>query len=75
VHWQEGRGELFDDTFLHYVHNDTDEYRMVLFLDVEKPINNWLLKKIVRKLNKSSLPRLLSLVNSKNEKGNKTESN
>jgi beta-hydroxylase len=68
IHWEEGRGELFDDTYDHYVVNDTDEPRMVLFLDVDKPIDNRVVRKLAKAINDSSLPRRLSLVNSKNEK-------
>ncbi|MGK7370147.1 MAG: aspartyl/asparaginyl beta-hydroxylase domain-containing protein [Candidatus Halalkalibacterium sp. M3_1C_030] len=38
AHWQEGKGMLFDDTYLHEVWNDTDETRVVLLLDVIRPL-------------------------------------
>lgn len=38
VHWQEGRGILFDDTYQHEVWNNTDETRVVLLLDVIRPL-------------------------------------
>ena len=41
LHWQEGRVVLFDDTYEHEVHNDTDELRAVLFIDVDRPMD-WL---------------------------------
>jgi aspartyl/asparaginyl beta-hydroxylase (cupin superfamily) len=37
-HWQEGESLLFDDTFNHEVWNDTDETRVVLFVDVLRPL-------------------------------------
>jgi aspartyl/asparaginyl beta-hydroxylase (cupin superfamily) len=37
-HWQEGKSLLFDDTFNHEVWNDTDETRVVLFVDVLRPL-------------------------------------
>ena len=37
-HWKEGQSLLFDDTFQHEVRNDTDEVRVVLFLDVVRPL-------------------------------------
>ncbi len=37
-HWQEGRSLMFDDTFNHEVWNDTDETRVVLFVDVMRPL-------------------------------------
>lgn len=35
--WQEGRCLVFDDTYEHEVRNDTDERRVVLFLDFDRP--------------------------------------
>ena len=37
-HWQEGKSLMFDDTFNHEVWNDTDETRVVLFVDVLRPL-------------------------------------
>jgi aspartyl/asparaginyl beta-hydroxylase (cupin superfamily) len=37
-HWEEGRSMVFDDTFNHEVWNDTDETRVVLFVDVMRPL-------------------------------------
>ena len=37
-HWEAGRSMLFDDTFNHEVWNDTEETRVVLFLDVMRPL-------------------------------------
>jgi beta-hydroxylase len=34
--WKEGEGILFNDTYLHSVTNNTDGYRIVLFLDITK---------------------------------------
>jgi beta-hydroxylase len=39
LHWQEGKVLLFDDTYEHEVHNDTDELRAVLFLDIDRPMD------------------------------------
>jgi ornithine lipid ester-linked acyl 2-hydroxylase len=48
--WQEGKAVIFDDTYNHEVWNDTDGYRVVLFVDFERPlrapfnyINNWIM--------------------------------
>jgi ornithine lipid ester-linked acyl 2-hydroxylase len=47
-HWEEGKSLIFDDTFMHQVRNDTDGYRVVLFLDIARPLRfplslvNWL---------------------------------
>jgi aspartyl/asparaginyl beta-hydroxylase (cupin superfamily) len=37
-HWTEGEGVLFDDAYLHEVKNLSDEYRIVLFLDVKRKL-------------------------------------
>jgi aspartyl/asparaginyl beta-hydroxylase (cupin superfamily) len=37
-HWQQGGSLIFDDTFNHEVWNDTDETRVVLFVDVLRPL-------------------------------------
>jgi beta-hydroxylase len=48
AYWEEGKSLIFDDTFPHEVWNDTNGYRVVLFLDVLRPLSfplsvvNWL---------------------------------
>lgn len=37
-HWDEGKGLLFDDSYEHEVWNDTVEERVVLFVDVVRPL-------------------------------------
>jgi aspartyl/asparaginyl beta-hydroxylase (cupin superfamily) len=52
-HWVQGRSMVFDDTFDHEVWNDTDETRVVLFVDVMRPLPfpesliNWLIVKVI----------------------------
>jgi beta-hydroxylase len=52
-HWEEGKSLIFDDTFNHEVWNDTDETRVVLFVDVMRPLPfpesliNWLIVKVI----------------------------
>jgi aspartyl/asparaginyl beta-hydroxylase (cupin superfamily) len=38
AHWREGEAILFDDTFPHEVWNDTEGVRVVLLLDVVRPL-------------------------------------
>jgi aspartyl/asparaginyl beta-hydroxylase (cupin superfamily) len=38
VHWEEGKSIVFDDTYEHEVWNETDGVRVVLFLDVVRPL-------------------------------------
>ena len=43
--WQEGKALIFDDTFNHEVWNDTDGWRVVLFIDFARPLRqpwHWL---------------------------------
>lgn len=37
-YWEEGKSLIFDDTFYHEVWNNTDGYRVVLFLDIARPL-------------------------------------
>ncbi len=37
-HWDEGKSLMFDDTYDHEVWNDTDDLRVVLFVDVIRPL-------------------------------------
>lgn len=38
AHWQEGKCIVFDDTYQHQVENNTDGTRVVLFLDILRPM-------------------------------------
>ncbi len=39
-YWERGKDLMFDDTFIHSVNNNTDETRVILFLDIQKQFNN-----------------------------------
>ncbi|WP_277963985.1 aspartyl/asparaginyl beta-hydroxylase domain-containing protein [Pseudomonas sp. RIT-To-2] len=51
-HWQAGQCLVFDDTYKHQVWNDTEGRRVVLFLDVQRPMTlpGRLLNRVVLKL-------------------------
>ncbi len=36
--WRDGQDLLFDETFLHFAKNDSQEYRLILMCDVERPM-------------------------------------
>jgi len=36
--WREGQAFMFDETFIHAAENATDQNRIILFCDVERPI-------------------------------------
>jgi len=52
--WRDGEGVLFDESYLHWVENDTDEIRIILFCDVERPlrwrlattVNRWVIRRL-----------------------------
>lgn len=37
--WRDGEALLFDETYIHYVRNNTFQYRLILMCDVERPMN------------------------------------
>ncbi len=43
--WKEGEGIIFNDTYIHSVTNNTNEYRIVLFLDITKRCS-YIVKKV-----------------------------
>jgi len=48
--WEEGKVVLFDDNYLHSAHNPTDGIRVVLFMDVIRPMRHpwdWINKAII----------------------------
>ncbi len=53
AYWEEGKSLIFDDTFYHEVWNNTDSYRVVLFLDIARPLNfpvsllNWAVNRMI----------------------------
>lgn len=40
LHWHEGDDLMFDDMFLHHVENNTNQIRVVLFLDIKRDFHN-----------------------------------
>jgi len=54
--WRDGEDLLFDETYLHYAENTTNETRIILFCDVERPlrtramtaINRWVCRHVVQ---------------------------
>jgi beta-hydroxylase len=37
--WRDGEAFMFDETYLHYVKNNTDSHRLILMCDIERPMN------------------------------------
>ena len=72
--WKEGESLLFDDTYVHRVVNDTDEDRIVLFLDIQRtgkhllsPVMDWINHQVCN----SFIIHSLSELNKENEKTQK----
>jgi beta-hydroxylase len=40
--WRDGEAVMFDETYLHYATNKTDKNRIILFLDIKRPVNFFL---------------------------------
>lgn len=40
LHWREGGDLIFDDIYPHYVVNNTNQTRVILFLDIKRDFNN-----------------------------------
>ncbi len=38
--WKEGEGILFDETYKHFVRNETNQDRIILFIDVKRPFRS-----------------------------------
>lgn len=53
AYWQEGKSLIFDDTYYHEAWNNTDDYRVVLFLDIARPLRfplslvNWTVNSLI----------------------------
>lgn len=54
--WRNGEALLFDETYIHYVENNTDQTRIILLCDVERPlrtrlmtvVNRWVSRHIIK---------------------------
>jgi beta-hydroxylase len=44
--WGDGKDVVFDETFVHWVENTTDQTRVILFADVERPLRTRLMRAI-----------------------------
>lgn len=57
LHWKEGEDLMFDDMFLHHAENNTNQQRVVLFLDIKRDFKNFfinMLNNIILKCIKSN---------------------
>ena len=55
-YWKDGEGVIFDETYVHTVENHTDDPRVILFCDIQRPmryrwadaINRWVSQNLVK---------------------------
>ncbi|WP_199287853.1 lipid A hydroxylase LpxO [Kushneria phosphatilytica] len=53
--WRDGQAVLFDETFIHYAENYSDQNRLILFCDIERPmkyrwaaaVNRWFSRNVM----------------------------
>ena len=54
-HWKDGQSVMFDETYIHHAENTTDQQRVILFCDIERPLwgsplrafNRWFAKHVM----------------------------
>lgn len=46
--WRDGQDVMFDETYVHWVKNETNETRVILFCDIERPLSNRFMTRINR---------------------------
>jgi len=46
--WRDGQDVMFDETYLHFAENNTDQTRLILFCDIERPLHTVLVRWINR---------------------------
>jgi len=63
--WRDGADLVFDETYVHHFENGTDQHRIILFCDFERPIRN----PLVRALNRWAIANVLPMTGTKNVEG------
>jgi beta-hydroxylase len=63
--WRDGADLVFDETYVHHFENRTDQYRIILFCDFERPIRN----SLMRAVNHWVIARILPMTATKNVEG------
>ncbi|EPJ86776.1 MAG: aspartyl/asparaginyl beta-hydroxylase domain-containing protein [Pseudomonas sp.] len=46
--WRDGEDVMFDETYVHWVKNETDKTRVILFCDIERPLRSRFMTRINR---------------------------
>jgi beta-hydroxylase len=63
--WRDGQDLVFDETYVHHFENRTDQQRIILFCDFERPIRS----PVVRAINRWVMDHILPLTVTKNVEG------
>ena len=63
--WRDGKDLVFDETYVHHFENRTDQSRIILFCDFERPIRN----PVIRAFNRCVIARILPITATKNLEG------
>ena len=50
--WRDGEDVMFDETYVHWVKNETEQTRVILFCDIERPLSNRVMTRINRWVSK-----------------------
>ena len=64
-HWHEGEGVLFDETYIHRAENQSDEPRIILFCDVERPLRG----RVATAINRFAIRRVMPATATANMEG------
>lgn len=54
-HWRDGEAVMFDETFVHWAENTTDKTRLILSCDIERPLNNLLVRALNRSIGRAMI--------------------
>ena len=67
-YWNEGESLIFDDTYKHSVYNNTNEPRIILFIDIRRPLDTKITKLLTNILiNNKSMINFINEINQKSE--------
>ena len=63
--WRDGKDFVFDETFVHWAQNDTDETRIIFFADFTRPLHT----RVMRAFNRFMIRYVFGVTRSKNRPG------
>jgi beta-hydroxylase len=67
-HWKDGEAVIFDETYIHWVRNDTAHDRLILLCDIERPLR----VRLAQWLNRVFSRYVMSAAASPNDAGDRT---